>query len=84
MGYNYTPYDIQEYMGFKSGATPTELKNYLNSVGLSCTTGRTGYLIFSDVINIIYHDDSYIFIGASNVDTDVGHAFVILVILLMG
>lgn len=78
MGYtNYTPADIQNYMNYSSGASKEDMSNYLKSKGLSCNYVNTGYLSFNDVMNIIYHNNSYIYIGAGSNTRDSRHAFVI-------
>ena len=78
MGYqNYTPENIQQYMNYSAGASKTDLANYLSSKGLNCDYSNTGYLSFTDVKNIIYHNNSYIYIGAKSNSRSASHAFVI-------
>lgn len=79
MGYSsYTPANIQSYMNFSLGASNSEMVAYLNSKGLNASYASNGYLSFSDVQNIIYYNNSYIYIGATNQSTlSSAHAFVI-------
>lgn len=78
MGYDYTPKDIQDFMEGAKEASKSDMNDFLESVGLSCTFKNRGYLAFESVMNIIYHNDSYIYIGAGNTaDETSSHAFVI-------
>ena len=78
MGYSsYTPANIQAYMNYSSGASKSDLSNYLNSKGLTCNYGEYGYLSFNDVMTLIYNSNSYIYIGARSNNRNVSHAFVI-------
>lgn len=78
MGYtSYTPADIQKYMNYSSGASKKDMSNYLNSKGLNCSYANSGNLSFNDVMNIIYYNNSYIYIGAVSNTRNAAHAFVI-------